>query len=104
MDVKKVREDVNLKLHELRDDMVKEVAVVQHDYATLHKKVDIICDVVTRYVKLYESLSPQITQLSTTDNQQFGEVILILRDLKESVLKPATFSIITLEFLSQKIS
>ncbi|CAI9271313.1 unnamed protein product [Lactuca saligna] len=28
MDVKKVREDVNLKLQELRDDMVREVAVV----------------------------------------------------------------------------
>ncbi|CAI9289793.1 unnamed protein product [Lactuca saligna] len=47
MDVKKVREDVNLKLQELRDDMVREVTVVQNDYATLHKKVDIICDAVT---------------------------------------------------------
>ncbi|CAI9286377.1 unnamed protein product [Lactuca saligna] len=56
MDVKKLREDVNLKLQELRDDM------------------------------LYESLSPQITQLSTTDNQQFGEVIAMLKDLKDALL------------------
>ncbi|CAI9286399.1 unnamed protein product [Lactuca saligna] len=104
MDVKKVREDGNLKLQDLRDDMVREVAVVQNDYATPHKKFDIICDVVTKYVTLCESLIPQITQLSTTDNQQFGEVISMLKDLKESVLKPTTSSIITPEFLSQKFT
>ncbi|CAI9286023.1 unnamed protein product [Lactuca saligna] len=104
MDVKKVREDVNLKHQELHDDMLREVAVVQNDYATLYKKADIICDIVMKYVTLYESLSPQITQLYTTDNQQFGDVILMLKDLKESVLKPATSSIITPEFLSQKLT
>ncbi|CAI9299239.1 unnamed protein product [Lactuca saligna] len=80
MDVKKVREDVNLNLRELREDMVHEVAVVQNDYATLHKKVDIICDAITKYVTLYESLSPRITQLYTNDNQQFGMVISMLKD------------------------
>ncbi|CAI9270904.1 unnamed protein product [Lactuca saligna] len=72
MDVKKVSDDVNLKLQELHDDMVREVGVVQNDCATLHKNVDIICDAVTKYVTLSESLSPQITQLSTTTNQKFG--------------------------------
>ncbi|CAI9293826.1 unnamed protein product [Lactuca saligna] len=104
MDLKKVREDINLKLQELHDDMVREVTVVQNDYATLHKKVDIICDAVTEYFTLYESMSPQITQLSTTDNQQFGEVISMLIDLKESVLNPVTSSIITPEFLSQNFT
>ncbi|CAI9269813.1 unnamed protein product [Lactuca saligna] len=79
MDVKKLREDVILKLQELRDDMVREVAVVQNDYATLYKEVDIICDAVTKYVTLYETLSPQITQLSTIDNQQFGESRTVAR-------------------------
>ncbi|CAI9278062.1 unnamed protein product [Lactuca saligna] len=46
--------------------------VMDNDYATLNKKVDIICDAVTKYVTLYESFRPQITQLSTTFNQQFG--------------------------------
>ncbi|CAI9295433.1 unnamed protein product [Lactuca saligna] len=104
MDVKKVREDAKLKLQELHDDMVKEFVAVQHDYATLHKKVDIICDAVMKYVKLYEILSPQITQLSTTDNQQFGELISMLKDLKESMLKPASSLIITPKFLSLKFS
>lgn len=83
VDVKKVREDVNLKLQELHDDMVKAMAVVQQDYVNLHQKVYISCDVFTKYVKLYESLGPQITQLSTSDNQQLREIILMLKDLKE---------------------
>ncbi|CAI9276980.1 unnamed protein product [Lactuca saligna] len=104
MDVKKVREDVNLKLQELCDDMVREVTVVHNDYATLHKKVDIICDAVTKYVTLCESLSPQISQLSTTINQKFGEAISMIKDSKDSVLKSATSLIITHEFLLQKFT
>ncbi|CAI9293423.1 unnamed protein product [Lactuca saligna] len=42
-----VRKYVNFKLQELCDDMIREFAIVHHDYATLHKKVDIICDSVT---------------------------------------------------------
>ena len=44
LDVKKVREDVNFMLQELREDMAKEIASVHQDYGSLHKKVDIICD------------------------------------------------------------
>lgn len=59
-DVKKVREDVNLKIQELRDDMVKEVEVVHHDYAYLHQKVDLLADVVKKFDKLYEDLNPKV--------------------------------------------
>ena len=100
--MKKVREDVNFKLQELREDMSKEIASVQQDYSSLHQKVDIICDAVTKYVKMYESLSPQITQLSTSDSQSFVEVITLLKELKEFVVKPVSSSIITSKFLSQK--
>ncbi|CAI9274653.1 unnamed protein product [Lactuca saligna] len=82
LDVIKVREDVNFKLQELRDDMVKEVDSVKKDYATRQKKVDIICDAVIKYAKLYESLSPQISQLSTSDSQQFGGGSFIIKGNK----------------------
>ncbi|CAH1436028.1 unnamed protein product [Lactuca virosa] len=52
-EVKKVREDVNKQIHELREEMQKEVAAVHHDNASVNQKVDIICDAVTRFVKLY---------------------------------------------------
>ncbi|CAI9300034.1 unnamed protein product [Lactuca saligna] len=47
-DVKKVREDVNFKLQELREDMEKEIEVVQRGYASLNQQVDIIDEVVTK--------------------------------------------------------
>ncbi|CAI9303286.1 unnamed protein product [Lactuca saligna] len=56
-EVKKVREDVNLKIQELHKDMNKEILSVQHDYARLHQKVSIICDAVTKFIKMYEGLS-----------------------------------------------
>lgn len=85
-DVKKVREDVNFKIQELREDTVKEIAVAQQDYA-LNQQVDIIADVVTKFVKLYEMLSPQITQLSTQESQSLAEITSKLKYLKALMLK-----------------
>ncbi|CAI9304104.1 unnamed protein product [Lactuca saligna] len=55
----KVREDVNLKLQELRDYMSEEIVIAQQDYASLNQKVDIIAEVVTKFVKLYDTLGPK---------------------------------------------
>ncbi|CAI9261149.1 unnamed protein product [Lactuca saligna] len=55
-EVKKVREDVNLKIQELHEEMNKEIIFVQHDYASLHQKVDIICDAVTKFVKMSDEV------------------------------------------------
>ncbi|CAI9269825.1 unnamed protein product [Lactuca saligna] len=59
-EVKKVREDMNSKIQQLHEEMNKEIISVQHDYASLHQKVDMICDAVTKFVKMYEGLGPQI--------------------------------------------
>lgn len=40
-DVKKVHEDVNFKIQEIREDMSKEIAVVQRDYASLNQKIEL---------------------------------------------------------------
>lgn len=94
-DVKKVREDVNMQIRELREDMSKEIANVQLDYASFKQKVNIICDVFTKYFKLYEHLSPQIAQLSTIDNQSFVEDITLLKELKDLTVMPASSSLIS---------
>lgn len=75
---------------------------VQNDYASLNQKVDIICDVVTKFVKLYEGLSPQITQISKTETENFEGVIKLLKELKEISTTLVLSPLITLEFLSQK--
>ncbi|CAI9261474.1 unnamed protein product [Lactuca saligna] len=82
-DIKKVRDDVNLKIQELHEQMNKEIIYVQHDYASLHQKVDIICDVVTKFVKMYEGLSPQIAQISKSEAENFEGVMKLLKELKE---------------------
>ncbi|CAI9294418.1 unnamed protein product [Lactuca saligna] len=100
--VKKVREDVNMKIRELREDMQREVQSVQQDYASINKKVDIICEAVTKYVKLYESMSPQLTHLSKLEKKNFGELIVFLKELKQLSVKPVSTWIITPKFLSDK--
>ena len=67
-----------------------------------NQKVDIICDVVTQFVKLYEGLSPQITQISKSETEIFEGVIKLLKELKEISTRPVSSPLITPEFLSQK--
>ncbi|CAI9272208.1 unnamed protein product [Lactuca saligna] len=86
-DVTKVREYVNLKVQEIRKDMSKEIAVVQQDYASLNQKVDIIADVVTKFVKLYEALGPKVEQMSADEVKFFLNINQLLVELKGLVLK-----------------
>lgn len=48
--VKRVQEDVNLKIEELRTKLAKDVATLDQSYYNLYKKVDIIADVITKMV------------------------------------------------------
>ncbi|CAI9285816.1 unnamed protein product [Lactuca saligna] len=82
--------------------MNKEILSVQHDYASLHQKIDIICDAVTKFVKMYEGLSPQISQISRSETENFKGVMKLLKELKEISTKPVSSPLITTEFLSQK--
>ena len=94
-EVKKVREDVNLQITELQEDMQKEVQVVQQDYASMNKKVDTIYDVVTRFVKLYETMNPRVINLSKQVAKHFGELVTSLKELKELSVKQVSSSLIT---------
>ncbi|CAI9269923.1 unnamed protein product [Lactuca saligna] len=100
-DVKKVREDVNFKLQELCQYMDKEIACVRTAYASLNQKVDIICDAMMIFSKLYESLSPQLSQLYTTERKIFMEVITLLMGIKELSTKLVSSSQLSSDFLLQ---
>lgn len=100
-EVKKVREDVNMQIRELLKDMQKEVLTVQQDYASANQKIDIICNAVTRCVKLFEDMTPQLSTLSAKEEQNFGELVNLLKELKDLSTRPVT-PIISQEFLSQK--
>ncbi|CAI9303293.1 unnamed protein product [Lactuca saligna] len=64
-EVKKVREDVNMQICELRETMTKEVQHILQGYESAHQKIDIICDAVVQCVKMFE--------------QHFGELVKLLK-------------------------
>ncbi|CAI9277185.1 unnamed protein product [Lactuca saligna] len=74
------------------------------NFHSLNQKVDIICDVVTKFAKFYESLSPQITQLSTTENKNSMEVFSMLKELKALSFAPNSSSLLSSEDLINKFS
>ncbi|CAI9280545.1 unnamed protein product [Lactuca saligna] len=84
---KQAREDVNLKLEELRVDMAKEVDAISHDFSTLHTKVDIIAAVMTNVVKWYQSLLPKVNKIAELNTQSFSKVEDSLINHKDLVLK-----------------
>lgn len=104
--VKKVREDVNLYIQELREDISKEIVVLQQYYESLNQKVDIIADVVTKFVKLYETIGPKVEQMPVDDVKSFSSISQLLVELKGMMLisNLVFSSLITPELLTQKFS
>ncbi|CAI9280990.1 unnamed protein product [Lactuca saligna] len=73
-EVKKVREDVNLQIRELHEDMQKEFQVVQQDYASMNQKIDIIYDAVTRFAKLFKRVQGGETKLDFMKGGEHSKV------------------------------
>lgn len=104
--VNTIRENVNLKLQELNNDMVKEITVLTHNYSTLHMKVDIIADVVTQSIEWYNSFVPKFEKKVTVDATSFGDIVKLLGTLKDLMSKSrsSTSSVFTPGFLTQNFS
>lgn len=85
--MKTVRENVNIKVQELREDMKKEIAALNHNYSTLHNMVDIIVDVVAKAVGLYSSLVPKFDKMAEVDVTSFGNIDKCLQELKDLMSK-----------------
>ncbi|CAI9286580.1 unnamed protein product [Lactuca saligna] len=81
--------------------MAKEIEVVQRD---LNQQVDIIHEVVTKFVNLYEALTPQLSELSTTESVSFAEINNQFKKLKSLISKYSSSPLITPEFLSNKFT
>lgn len=77
--IKKVQEDVNLKIEELRQEMMKEIAKADQNYYNLHTKVDIITDAVTKLVEYHTSLN----------SKEFVHLQSVLAEVKEMISKLA---------------
>ncbi|CAI9285129.1 unnamed protein product [Lactuca saligna] len=86
-EVKIVRENVNLKIQELRDNMAMEVAELGHSYSNLHNKVDILDDAITKVVEWHTTLSPKVDKLGDDVDKGFENVEKILGELKVLMAK-----------------
>lgn len=93
---KKVQEDVNLKVEEIRKEMMQEVTKVDHNYYILHTKVYIVVDVVTKIVEYH----------TTINSKEFVHLQGVLADVKAMISKlpiPPT-STISQESISKMFS
>ncbi|CAI9282846.1 unnamed protein product [Lactuca saligna] len=104
--VKTVRENVNFKIHELRDDMANELSVLNHNHSTLHMKLDIIVDSITKAIEWYNSLVPKFDKKVELDATSFGDMAKLIAELKELLPKSGSLTslIFTPEFFNQKIT
>lgn len=101
-DVKTVRENVNKKIEELRVDMAKEIAALNHNYSFPHKKVDIIADAITKLVEWYNLLLPKLDKKAKVDAHSFEKIEETLGNLKDLILKFGSSLSSTPESLSKK--
>lgn len=69
--VKKVREDVNFKIEEIRQEMKKEVVNVYQNYSTLHNKMDIVVDAVKKIAKFTSTLFTKVDLKSNINSKEF---------------------------------
>ncbi|CAI9262773.1 unnamed protein product [Lactuca saligna] len=102
-DVKAVRENVNLNIQELHEDVTNEIATVDKNSSTLHNKVDVIVDAVAKAVELYSSLVLKFDNKARMDVTSFGNVDRLLQELKDLMSKyySSKTSIVSPEFFNE---
>ena len=103
-DVKKVRDDVNLKLEEMKKEVSQEISEVNPRYTSIQEKVDIIAGAVTNFIQTFQATVPTIEAKASDDKEQFAKLKELLGELKSIVSKPTPQSFLTSEFLTQKLN
>ncbi|KAL7604851.1 hypothetical protein Lser_V15G19577 [Lactuca serriola] len=98
-DVKKVREDVNFKIHELKSDIEKELQAVNTRQEDLHKQV---VEILSQIHKLNNT--PVAADQNAATMEKFDILIKLVTELKSAVSQSSTSQIITPEYLSLKIN
>ncbi|KAL7586161.1 hypothetical protein Lser_V15G40639 [Lactuca serriola] len=98
-DVKKVREDVNFKIQEVKSDIAKDLQAVNTRQEDLHKQV---VEISSQLHKLNNI--PVADDQKAATMEQFDILIKLVTELKSAVSQSSTSQILTPEFLSLKIN
>ena len=73
-------------------------------YNSIQEKVDIIVGAVTNFIKTFQDTVPKFESKATEVKDQFAKFVELPADLKNVVSKPAQHSLLTPEFLTQKLN
>ncbi|KAL7602722.1 hypothetical protein Lser_V15G16687 [Lactuca serriola] len=98
-DVKKVREDVNFKIQELKSDLAKDLQAVNTRQEDLHKQV---VEILSQLHKLNNI--PVADDQKVATMEKFDLLIKLVTELKSAVSQSSTSQILTPKFLSLKIN
>lgn len=87
----------------MKVEISKKINVLSTNYSSLQIKVDTIVAAVTKVVECYQSLILKVEAKTSEDMVNFDKMGTMLGELKELVSKPAQTSLLTREFLTQKL-
>ena len=98
-DVKKVREDVNYKLQELKSELAKELQDIHTQNAEVQKQIAEVSSRVQKFVDV-----PILEAHNEETKEKLDQLTKLVSELKMVVSQSSTTQILTPEFLSLKIN
>ncbi|XP_052619606.1 uncharacterized protein LOC128125976 [Lactuca sativa] len=103
-DVKKVREDVNFKIEELKQELAKELHDITSQNLEVQKRVDVVATALNKVITDSQSPSLILEANQKENKEKFDKLIQLVTELKTLVSQPTSQTILTLEFLSLKVN
>ena len=88
-DVKKVREDVNFKIEELKKEIAKELQDINSQNLDVQKRVDILAEALTKLTVDYKPSAHLIEAKHQDNKEQFSKLIQLVTELKICVSQPS---------------
>ncbi|CAI9286170.1 unnamed protein product [Lactuca saligna] len=86
-EVKKVKDDVNIKVEVIQIVMSKEIVKLSQNYSDLHTKVDVIVGAVMKEREYFTSFSTWVDTKHDSDSNMFAKMEELLGSVKESFSK-----------------
>ena len=94
-DVKKVREDVNVKVEELKKEIAKDLQDINSQHLEVQKKVDVVATDLNKILTDSQSPAPILEANPKENKEQFDKLIQLVTELKTLVSQTSHQTILT---------
>ncbi|XP_023735583.2 uncharacterized protein LOC111883500 [Lactuca sativa] len=98
-DVKKVREDVNFKIHELKSELAKDLQDIHTKHADVQKQIVEVSSKLQKFINV-----PVLEAHKEETKEKFDQLTKLVTELKTTVSHSSSTQILTPKFLSLKIT